>query len=363
LILTDSLESYQQGASKETLILRKNGRVPTKEIVIHFLKEHTATEISKYRTKIFRYLKEHGLVAVANIELTRGKDYRPNNKVHSHCLTDDRRSKRELSKLFNTACEQQGLIRGKDFRIDYRKLYDGYSYFDYFTKYGYSDKVILFQKGIRIQKFYQIGRWFSKTKKQIWEEIKAYMREKYGTDPDRTDSNDDIDTSRIDDNNEYEWKSTNDEVPFEFGAYTDLDRVALFEECDIDLDKFADESISTNGFYVPGVGMFRKFSNGLWACLDNDEMSSKPTIPVVDAEIGKDNSNDGRTPLGEVRSISEVVELPEGVEDTPQDRIKDRIPQLGSDCPSDGYYLPQDRIRDRRHEWKQRYGYYIAFLN
>jgi hypothetical protein len=131
-------------------------------------------------------LKEHDIEAVANIELTRGKDGAPNNTVHFHVLMDDQRSEQELHDLFNTACERGGLNR-EDFRIDYRPLWNGDWYFRYFTKYGYSDRVILFRQGTGIQKFYQIGKWFTKSKRQIWEDIKAYMREKYGTHPDKAD--------------------------------------------------------------------------------------------------------------------------------------------------------------------------------
>ena len=65
-----------------------------------------------------------------------------------------------------------------------------------FTNYGekYFNEVILFQKGLlnsgkTLQKFSTMGQWFAKGrgKGKIWDEIKASMAEKYGTDPDRTD--------------------------------------------------------------------------------------------------------------------------------------------------------------------------------
>jgi len=130
-------------------------------------------------------LTDNSLEAVANIELTREGNGRPNNSVHFHVLTDTQRSESELRKLFETACERQGLVKGKDFWITYRVLYDGYEYFDYFTKYGkHSREVILFVKGTGLDKFYQIGKWFGKSKKGIWKE---YIRERYGTDPDKID--------------------------------------------------------------------------------------------------------------------------------------------------------------------------------
>ena len=177
---TDSLESYQNGAEKEVLILRRNNRVPTADVVIHFLNERSVAAINTARTKIFRYLKEHGVEAVANIELTVDKHGSPNNCVHFHCITDDKRRRKEIRALFITACERAGLVRGKDFRVTYWTLYDGYSYLNYFTKYGFSKKVILFQKDIGLNKFYQIGQWFQKDrgKGEIWAEIQQETAER-----------------------------------------------------------------------------------------------------------------------------------------------------------------------------------------
>jgi hypothetical protein len=82
----------------------------------------------------------------------------------------------KVRELFNMACEYCNLVRGIDFKIDCRELHDGYKYFRYFTKYGYND-VILFRKGTGLQKFYQIGRWYSKGKGKLWQEIVRETRE------------------------------------------------------------------------------------------------------------------------------------------------------------------------------------------
>lgn len=189
---TDCRESYQHGASKETLILRWNNRIPTQEFVLHFKTVFSAEEIREYRTQIFRVLKDNGLEAVASIELTLGKDGKPNNTIHFHVITDDIRHKKELRQLLEMACERQGLINKKDFCITYESLDNGYWRFSYFTKLGekYFDEVILFQPGLlesgrTLQKFYQIGNWFYKPKKEIWDDIKAYMAAKNGSDPDK----------------------------------------------------------------------------------------------------------------------------------------------------------------------------------
>ena len=206
---TDCRESYQHGACKETLILRWNDRTPTKELVLHFLKVLPAEVIKELLPKIFRVLRDNGLEAVANLELTLGKNGKPNNCVHSHILTDDQRAGKELCRLLEIACERQGLVKDVDFCIDYRELWDGDRYFNYFTKYGkkYFHKVILFQKGLlksgktprTLQKFYKIGNWFSKTKEQIWDEIKAYCQENFGSDIEETDCTNDTDLAGVKD--------------------------------------------------------------------------------------------------------------------------------------------------------------------
>jgi len=190
---TDSLESYQYGAEKETLILRQNGRIPTKAIVVHVFKELLVPVIKDKRKKIFRILQRAGIESVVSIELTRKRPKigEPNNRVHFHFLTDDKRSEKELRALFNKACTDSGLDQ-EDFRIDYKNIVAGYWYFDYFTKYDRANKgkyrdsgnngawrhVLLFAKGLRLQKFYRIGKWFKKSKKQIWKEIQAIMQAK-----------------------------------------------------------------------------------------------------------------------------------------------------------------------------------------
>ena len=192
---TDSLDSYQNGAELETQVYWREGRIPTKEIVIHLFRRYTAEkkkDLDKLRTKIFSVLsnKTNQLDAVANIEVTEGSGTR-GTVVHFHVLTDDPRSERELRAMFNKACEDQGLTRESDcpgwdddllmgyadadFRIDYRVLWNGYKYFRYFTKWGvkWRNSVILFQKGLRMQKFYEIGNWFSRKKTEIRKEILA----------------------------------------------------------------------------------------------------------------------------------------------------------------------------------------------
>ena len=238
---TDSHESYQNGASKESAIIRWNNRLPTKELVLRLHRIFTSKEIKAIRTKIFRYLKEHGLEAIANIELTTRGMYRtPNNTVHFHILTDDPRSIGELVKLLSTACERNGLVEGEDFSVICKGgFYNADGYIDYFTKYGHSHKVILFQKRWRIQKFYQIGKWFRKSKEELWEDVKSYMREK-----NRNDSEDNLPTDGSDEfpdepifDNCIDYQEIIDQIEYEKeieseidAAYNDYRRCTIAED-------------------------------------------------------------------------------------------------------------------------------------
>lgn len=181
---TNSYQSYKNAADKKAAILVTNNRWPIKEIVWHLLIVLTSKEIKKLRTKIFRYLKDHGIVAVVAIELTRGKNGEPNNTVHFHILTDDPRSEEELEKLLIKACERKsvGLDEGEDFIVGFRELTRPETCFDYFTKRNRTDKdwcklnkkkrVILFEKGTGLQKFYEIGKWYKKKESELWEDFK-----------------------------------------------------------------------------------------------------------------------------------------------------------------------------------------------
>jgi hypothetical protein len=156
-----------------------------------------------YRTEIFSILQKAGIEAVANIELSRAVSRigPPNNCVHFHLLTDDKRSEKKLRTLFENACKDGGLDE-KDFRVDFKKIENGYWYFDYFTKFDRKSKnkytkkedikearkrdwcwltVLLFEKkrGEKcLQKFYTIGKWYKKGRGKgvIWKEIVAIAK-------------------------------------------------------------------------------------------------------------------------------------------------------------------------------------------
>ena len=361
---TDSRESYQHGACKKTLILRRNDRIPTQEFVLHFLKELPSSEIREYRKKIFRVLEDNGLEAVANLELTRGKNGKPNNCVHSHILTDDQRSEPELRKLLEMACERQGLVKDNDFCITFESLYDGYWRFNYFTKYGEKHfyNVILFEKNIGLNKFYTIGKWFHKPQVQIWDDIKTFMRNKDGSDPDKSgvpDMDDEFLSNEplqeLDGGQAWEWDSTDDEVPLEFGEYTDKDREALREEFGINLDKVANGNKLLNYFHIPGVGRFYKHSDGIWGCYDElpNEPVEKINAKIIQDTACQDTANGSKAPDKRIPKIARI-------------KLLKRIDHRGwTRTPNwhkrPSVCLPPRKIyRDRRREW-QRYKYNIAF--
>lgn len=192
---TDSMESYQHRVKSERTLLWWNHREPTVEVVIHFLKVLQIEEIRKRWAKISRYLREHGIEAFAVVEPTRCRLVAglPYDRVHFHILTDDSRGENELRKLFNEACERSGMCRGRgnrlvrceDFRVDYKENPASIC-FDYYLKYGekYKDRAVLFVKGLRLQKFYTIGKWFKdennakKSKKKMRLEVRLFYERK-----------------------------------------------------------------------------------------------------------------------------------------------------------------------------------------
>jgi hypothetical protein len=189
---TNSLESFNNLANKEKQILQRNYREAKYEFVIHFCKVLDVPELKEKRDKVFGYLRKVGLNAALSIEPTTDGFDNPTDTVHFHGLTDDERGVDFLRELCRTACLAAGLqdkaVSGapkNEFDIECRPLDDGYEYLDYFTKYEMEDKVYLFIRGSRIQRFYCIGDWFidadgnRRNKGEIWEEIKQETRERH----------------------------------------------------------------------------------------------------------------------------------------------------------------------------------------
>jgi hypothetical protein len=308
------------------MVLRFNKRTPTKEVVLHFLNVLSKEDIKELRKKIFRYLGDHGIVAAVSLELTRDKRGKPNNRVHFHFLLDDPRSERKLRTLFNTACEHNDLVREKDFWIGYRELWDGYRYFNYYTKYGYSKRVILFQKGTNkdkaIQKFYEIGKWFYKSKTQIWDDVKAWLQKKYGTDveerqiPDYNDNPDENDNENT--------EQLNDVVPFEMTP----EAIAKFNA---DFDRYCADRDRATGV-LPEGSILQPV---------HEQYNTKQSF--------NDHPDKTRALLSKINPVL-YSNAYEGMSDWYEHPLDDDL-------------LPENsRIRDRRHEWQQ-FKYSVAFLH
>jgi hypothetical protein len=184
---THSYESYKCAADKYAAILETNDRLPTKQILWKLLREDlTAPEIMRLRNGVFRYLRNKGLEAITNIELTRDPFKNPTNRVHFHILTDDPRNEDELQNLFIKPCKRRRLVECVDFTISCTEITAPKTIFDYFTKRTRTDRdecakmgwnrVLLFVPKFRIQKFREIksknGMWFRKKIDDLWKEFK-----------------------------------------------------------------------------------------------------------------------------------------------------------------------------------------------
>ena len=186
---SDSLESFQNRASKNVQILQRNYRVPQYEIVLHFLIVFSPEKLKKMLKRVFGYLRKAGLSAYANLEPTDDGFGTPTDTVHSHILTDDGRGEDFLRQLVRTSCLAAGLqdkaVSGasrNEFDVECRSLNNGDDYYRYEEKLGYDTH--LFITGTNIQRSYTIGNWFIDadgnlmTKKAIWDKIIQETRER-----------------------------------------------------------------------------------------------------------------------------------------------------------------------------------------
>ena len=189
---TNSLESFDNLASKERQILEHNHRVPKYEFVIHFLEVLDVPELKEKRDKIFGYLRKVGLKSVICIEQTDDGFGNPTDTVHFHGLTDDVRGVKYIRELCRTACLAAGFqdkeTSGADkneFDVECRELDEPEKYYAYFTKHEREEKVYLFVRGSRIQRFYFTGDWFIDingnkiNKGAIWDKIKEETRKRH----------------------------------------------------------------------------------------------------------------------------------------------------------------------------------------
>lgn len=144
-------------------VLEYNNRMANMEIVLRYHKPIPLEEIRR-RWRIIR--KGLGIMKnpfIAVIELTRGKDGRPNNCVHYHFLFDTRMDRNELKEFMKIVCLNGNFGRYKeDFELIFpnTKITCYKTKIKYFTKFGMPERVILFRKGPGIRKFYYSKDWF-----------------------------------------------------------------------------------------------------------------------------------------------------------------------------------------------------------
>ena len=187
---TDSLESFNNLASKESQILYRNHREAKYEIIIHFLKWLSIPELKIIRDNIFDCLRKAKLNAFVALEPTDDGFGNPTDTVHFHILTDDERGIDALRELGRAACLMAGLqdkalcnAPKNEFDVECRELYDYAGYIGYVTKHNREDKVHLFIPGSRLQRFYFLNDWYidadgnRRGKENIWNEIKQEAAE------------------------------------------------------------------------------------------------------------------------------------------------------------------------------------------
>ena len=161
---TESVESYMKAAGQESWIHENNFRVPKQEIVLRYFTKLSVSTLRENWKRLHKNLKKSKIIYAAVIELTEGCDDLPNDCVHYHFLIDTKLDRGELMETMKMICLKSNLgVYKQDFDLIYpnsgikdwvaRKIH-------YFTKFNHPTKVILFNVGLRIRKFYYSSDWF-----------------------------------------------------------------------------------------------------------------------------------------------------------------------------------------------------------
>ena len=162
---TESRESFRLDALDEYGKLKANGTIPNHIVQVNYQVELTVKEIQALWKQHARRLRSAGIVARAAIEVTKDKwRQRPTNKVHYHFVVKDDRPRDELKELFEAVCRcemEESTFKVNVFPFDEKK--GGWKgYIAYFVKLKDKDgENILFEKGLRLRKYYTIGKWWT----------------------------------------------------------------------------------------------------------------------------------------------------------------------------------------------------------
>ena len=184
---THSLQSYELYAKKHYIQLIRNldytKQYPDYHVIVNFYKRMPIKDFSEKRIKAFGYLARWGVSGHYVLEPTPSRNW-----LHVHMLAMYGRSRSDLRECIKLAFMFAGLTYDRDFHVkvfsvaktdkDYRRLCA------YILKFNGKRKTnlytpVLFIKGLGLRKTGSFGKWFTKTKGELWKEYREELRLKH----------------------------------------------------------------------------------------------------------------------------------------------------------------------------------------
>ena len=181
---THSPVSYERAGQKEYIILMRNfeytKEYPNFHVIATFQKQMSIVDFSNIRNIAFTYLGKWKVRGYFVHEPTPSR-----NGLHIHIATIYGRTQDDLRDCVKYAWEYSGLKYDQDFHVivkpiaepdkDYKRLCS------YILKFNGKRKTNLrtprlFIKGLRLRKTGSFGKWFVKTKKELWAEYREECR-------------------------------------------------------------------------------------------------------------------------------------------------------------------------------------------
>jgi hypothetical protein len=181
---TRSLISYERAAKKEYIILMRNfvctQLFPDFHVIISIKKKMSIHVLSDMKTKVFANLAKWNVSGYYVFEPTLKR-----NGLHIHIVTKYFRSVDDLKLCIKIAFELAGLKYGTDFHFNVIPFTPTFRDFkrlcSYILKFNGSRQTNLriprlFIPGLRLRKTGSFGKWFVKTKGELWQEHKEECR-------------------------------------------------------------------------------------------------------------------------------------------------------------------------------------------
>jgi hypothetical protein len=181
---TDTVVGYCNEASKEATLLLRNrllqGHPYTWDVGINFELEQTPKQISDTWSKVRRKLNQAGVVAYRVLETTTDGHGKPTNRVHYHLLVKSQHTKHELEGIID-----RSIPEGIPYHKHIKPIKNQWGFICYILKARvegrrgewlkdlYRNERILFRPNLGIKKIATVGKFWTKPKAKIWEEIKA----------------------------------------------------------------------------------------------------------------------------------------------------------------------------------------------